>query len=284
MCLRPSISDIMIGWKPEKMRWPPPAAVSITDRPMHCPRSEIYAQNLRQAYKGLRVTSLTKFYYLACCTPPFSPPTIARASPTHVLDASLKYMEGYQRERKLTDPIPSSWRLQNTPKPTVRIPVPMESLHLYDADSYEIYVGRGCLDRLKSLNTHGNYIRGRLPFVDAPESKFSVRIYKQSTATSTNMSRFLTRHIGIEATRVARAIVHEADEVLLSFATKEHDHYGRLLSDIFVVSEGNLESLAVLLATRGYVMSFYTSTRIHVGINELMRKAIAKGRRYVQSA
>ena len=100
-----------------------------------------------------------------------------------------------------------------------------------------------------------------------------VHIYKQSTATSTKMSQFLTRHIHIEV----HCNVHEANEVLLSFANAEHDHHSRLLLNVFVVSEGNLESLAVLLATRRYVMSFYTSTGIHACINELMHKAIANG-------
>ena len=59
------------------------------------------------------------------------------------------------------------------------------------------------------------YIRIRLPFMDVPEVKYSVCIYKQASLTLTTMTLFLTRHIGIESLCTAQAIIHETDKICL---------------------------------------------------------------------
>ena len=88
------------------------------------------------------------------------------------------------------------------------------------------------------------------------------------------MLRFLVRHIGIEVMHSAQALIGNADKLFLS-PTRELDFYSCPILDVVVVKEGRSQSLAVLLATQGYTMSFYNSAGMHVGINECMRKAIA---------
>ena len=108
---------------------------------MHCEDTEVRAQYLGNKFQGLSDSSLTKFFYLANATPPFSPPAIALAAPTQVQESVNRYMESYLRERKLTDPLLSSWRIQSSePNQEDLTEISKEQFHLYDADSREIHV------------------------------------------------------------------------------------------------------------------------------------------------
>jgi hypothetical protein len=87
--------------------------------------------------------------------------------------------------------------------------------------------------------------------MDAPEVKYSVRIYKQVSLTLTTMTLFLTRHIGIESLCTAWAIIHEADKICLPTpkdaqgnSTALCDFYGRRLLDLLIEKDGICESLA----------------------------------------
>lgn len=194
-------------------------------------------------------------------------------------------MEPFLRERKLQDPLPSSWRIPRANhKDHHLIKIPKESLHVFDADSGEIMLGRENENELYALATDRNKMRFRLRNCDAPEAEFSVRIYKQGDESAT-LSAILTRHIGIEALRVARQTLFEASEVLVQvkkdlrgrlFAPK--DVYGRRLVNLFLIdSHGAVENFAEKLASLGYTLSFYT-TGVDVGIDSAMREAITHKR------
>lgn len=257
------------------------------ERPLHCENVEIAAQYLKNKYAGLSDSSLTKFYYFSNATPPFSPPAVSLGSPTHVLEAVNRYMQRYLQERKLNDPLPSSWRIQESgqqPQPEHLVELSKDDFHLWDGDSCEIHVPRSSPNTaLVRLRTHGNHIRVRLPYQDAPESDTSVRIYKQSP-NSDVMTPFLTRHVGIESLRAARQAVFEAEAIYLHVPRDRLgnpmlalDIHRRQLADVWLrFGASDYRRLSVHLAAMGYTLTFYT-TGIDVDIHEQMQTAMTKG-------
>ena len=256
----------------------------FASRPMHCENTEIRAQYIKRKFSGLSSSSLTKLFYLANSTPEFSPPAISLAPPTQVQESVIRYMESYLHERKLTDPLPSSWRKQPVarPNPDELVEISKDHLHLYDGDSCEIYVPLSSKNRvLNQLLTHGRYIRVRTLNHDAPETDSSVRIFKQ-TSESDKMTPFITRHIGIESLRVARQAVFDAKAIFLQVAidragnvTKQLDMYRRVLTDIWLLfpNDENYYRLSLYLATGGLTFAFY-ATGIDTSIWREMREAI----------
>ena len=254
----------------------------MKDRPRHCGSTEVIAQSLRAQFSGFSVSNLQRWYYFSAATPRFSPPTVSLASPTAVSATTVKYMEPYLQERKLHDPVPSSWKIP-TAIPTEHdlLRVRKDFLHVCDADSCEITLSPDDHDTdLANLATHGNTIRIRMPHSDSPETENAIRIYKQSQE-SVHLSTFLTRHIGIECLRAARQMVYEAANVFLQVKrdlrgrlSVPRDFYGRRLVHVLLQnSEGLKENLAEKLASRGFTLSFYT-TGIDLAIDTAMRKAI----------
>ena len=200
-------------------------------------------------------------------------------------------MQQFLKERKLPDPLPSSWKIpQETLDIADLVLVDKDAIHFYDGDSAEVTLSdesRAKDKKLLSLltNPEKNVIRIRMKYHDAPEVKYSVRIYKQSD-DSTRMQTFATRHIGIESLRATRQIVFEARCVYLQVPPNDSDGnptvfldmYRRRLMNIFVENKsGAIDNLAEVLAEQGYTLSFYT-TGIHTEVNARMRDAIAKKR------
>ena len=75
-------------------------------------------------------------------------------------------MQQFLKERKLPDPLPSSW------------------IHFYDGNSAEVTLSdepHATDNKLLSLvnNPEQNVIRNRMKYHDAPEAKYSACIYKQ---------------------------------------------------------------------------------------------------------
>ena len=252
-------------------------------RPMHCEETEVSAQYIKRKFLGLSDSSLKKLFYLANSTPEFSPPAISLAPPTQVQESVTRYMESYLHERKLTDPLPSSWRkTTEQPNSDELVEIPKDQFHLYDGDSCEIHVPMSTQNRtLKRLVTHGRHIRVRMLNHDAPEISDSVRIYKQAP-DSIQLTPFITRHMGIESLRAARKAIFEAKAIFLQVPsdprgniTKQLDVYRRLLADVWLQfdNDDNRYRLSTYLATGGYTYAFY-STGIDTSIWREMREAI----------
>lgn len=248
---------------------------------MHCTTVETRAESIQAKYSGFSVSALQNKYYFANSTPSFSPPALSTSTPTHVLTTVVKYMEFYKKQRRLQDPLPSSWVI---PKPIISpanlIPVPKEAIHFFDGDSPEIRLGENSPAEMVGLATHGNTIRLRMKDHDAPETKFAVRFYRQSQG-SVAVQSLLTRHLGLESLRVIRQIVYESLTVFIE-AEKDAegnmavplDNYRRRLVNIYVEMEGGaMLNLAEVLAARGFTYSYY-STGINDAINNAMRLAI----------
>ena len=260
---------------------------TFAERPMHCEESEILVQLMKAQSTGFSASNMQKWYYFANTTPPFSPPTVTMSQPTSVLTTTLKYLAPYLKERKLQDPLPSSWCIDIEANQSTRlVPVQKESLHLYDGDSLEILVTKDSPPMLKSLVTHSDdKIRVRLLSSDSPETEDSVRIYKQDEH-STNMTTFLTRHPGIEALRAARQLVFTAKKIYLQIQaydvqgriSVELDQYNRRLLNVILEDQnGRQTNLATLLASKGFTFSFY-SCKVDNEIHQAMRQAIADKR------
>ncbi|XP_028410937.1 uncharacterized protein LOC114544140 [Dendronephthya gigantea] len=259
--------------------------VLLKDRPMHCESTELYAQTLRTQFAGLSSSNLQRWFYFANTTPLFSVPTLAMAPPTTVLTSTLKYLEPYLRERGLQDPLPTSWSIPAADCTKGRlIRVEKSSVHLYDGDSCEISLTVDSEPELLRLATHnhGESIRVRMLNSDSPETEYSFSIYKQAE-NSTEMSLFLTRHVGIECMRAARSLLFAAQEVYLQVYIEEGiavptDHHGRRLLNIFAKGQdGKIRNFAESLASSGHTMSFYT-TGVEAAIDASMREAIADKR------
>ena len=261
-----------------------PDPVLYNDRPFHCDNVELQAQSLRTTFSGLSSTSLLKSLYFSKSTPLFSPPTISIATPTDVQTSTIKYFEPFLQERKLIDPIPRSWV---SPRATYNfddlVSVPKECIHMFDGDSGEITIPDAD-DNLQDLATHERKIRFRMKHCDAPESEYAVQVKKQPEG-STVVSKFVTRHIGVESLRAARQMLFEAAEVFLQVQKDSHGHistpkdfYGRRLVNIFLCNKADeMSNFAVDLASSGHTMSFYT-TGIDDAIDSAMRAAITDKR------
>jgi hypothetical protein len=186
-------------------------------------------------------------------------------------------MQPYLQERKLTDPLPSSWRTQSAarPNPNDLVETSKHHLHLYDRDSCEIHMPVSSQNRiLNELRTHGRHIRVRMPNHDAPKTDSSVRIFKQAP-DSDKMTPFIKRHMGIESLRAARQAKFDAKAVVLQVnATKQLDIYRRILTDIWLLFHDDAEyhRLSLYLATAGLTFAFYT-TGIDMCIMREMREA-----------
>ena len=255
------------------------------DRPMHCDHVELIAQSMRTQFSGFSATSLLKFLYFANSTPLFSPPALSLSTPTDVITTTIAYMEPFLQERKLQDPVPRSWK-----KPSVKhedhplLSIKKSALVVFDGDSGEIALNRQSEGGLHGLATDRDKIRFRLRHCDAPETDFSVRIYKQQEETA-SLTTFLTRHIGIEALRVARKILFEASVIFLQVERDSRgrlfaplDLHGRRLVNIFVQDEcGTMENFAEKLARLGFTISYYT-TGLDDNVDSAMRDAITKKR------
>ena len=203
--------------------------------------------------------------------------TISQA-PLHHTDVqtlTIKYMMAYLKERRLLDPLPSSWKFEEPPVQLENlIEIQKDSIHFYDGDSAEVFLSHQDNPQLLALATHENAIRIRMKNHDAPESKFAVRIYKQAEA-STTMQTFITRHIGLESLRAIRKIAFEAQHIYLEDQpTILTDRYNRRLMNIFVEAQaGSMQNISELLASQGHTLSYYT-TGINTAINDSMRDAI----------
>ena len=258
--------------------------VRIKDRPQHCSTTEVIAQSLRAQFVGFSASSLQRWYHFSASTPRFSPPAITVASPSNVCSTTVKYLDPYLRERKLQEPIPSSWKTTKARCGNEKnlLPLRKESVHMCDGDSCEIRLSDGESFELTNLATHGKTIRVRMLSSDSPETEHSVRIYKQSEDSIT-FSTFLTRHIGIECMRAARQMLFEAKSVFLQIERDlrgrpllaQDDHKRRLAHLVLENADGVKENFAEKLASRGFTMSFYT-TGVDVGINDAMRSAMAE--------
>ena len=262
-------------------------APKLEQRPMHCNRSEIHAQYLRNKYKGLSAATLSKYYYFGNSTNPFSPPAISLGTPTKVYEAANRCMKPFLDERKLDDPIPSSWILPPTHEieRLNLVEVQRDNFHLYDGDSCEIHVDGDTDPAIATIRTGRNKVSIRLPGQDAPETSHSVRIYRQADdEPAASMHTFATRHIGIESLRAARRIVFEAKNIYVHVGRDRFgnsavpiDFYGRRLIDVWLAfdDENNGETkvrLSSRLAAIGYTMSFY-ATGIDKDIDDAMRSA-----------
>lgn len=258
----------------------------MAERPMHCNELEMQAQYIRGKYAGLGDSTLLKYYHFANSTPPFSPPAVSLGSCTQVREMVVRYMQRYLEERKLDDPVPHSWyvRRAGDVDESELCEIPKQHLHFYDGDSCEIFVPE--TSPLEPLLTgRDRHISVRLAYHDAPETKFSVRIYKQNGENAEEnpprMIPLLTRHIGIESLRAVRGSVASASAVYLHIPRDkdgepqlELDFYQRYLTDIYLRDgHDSCRRLSAVLAMAGYTMSFYTT-----GIDEVtdanMRNAI----------
>jgi hypothetical protein len=262
------------------------AAPKFKDRPMHCSRSEIHAQYLRSKYKGLSAATLNKYYYFANVTNSFSTPTISLGSPTQVYEAVNRYMKPFLQQRKLDDPLPSSWILPRASDGVRLAKVQHDNFHLYDGDSCKITIDDETFEAIKKMRTSLNKVTIRLPNQDAPETCHSVRIYKQSGDDPTiSQHTFATRHIGIESLRAARQMVFEARSIYvevyrdasLASTSVPIDVHGRRWTDVWLgYDDGDgrerKEALSRKLASEGYTMSFYM-TGINKWIDDAMRSA-----------
>lgn len=258
----------------------------MKDRPRHCCSTEVIAQGLRAQFAGFSVSNLQRWYHFSAATPLFSPPTVSLASPSAVSTTTVKYLEPFLQQRKLQDPLPSSWRITKAVSAEHDLlRVRKESLHVCDGDSCEITLSPDDHGTdLATLATHGNTIRIRMLHSDSPETENAIRIYKQSEQ-STNLSTFLTRHIGIESLRATRQMVYEANNVFLQvkrdfrgrLSVPQDLHKRRLAHVLLENSEGLKENLAEKLASRGFTLSFYT-TGIDLAIDNAMRKAVDERR------
>ena len=215
----------------------------------------------------------------------FSTPTISLGSPTQVYEAVNRYMKPFLQQRKLDDPLPSSWILPRADG--VRLAkVQHDIFHLYDGESCKITIDDETLEAIKKMRTSLNKVTIRLPNQDAPETCHSVRIYKQSGDDPTiSQHTFATRHIGIESLRAARQMVFEARSIYvevyrdasLASTSVPIDIHGQRLTDVWLgYDEGDgrerKEALSRKLASEGYTMSFYT-TGINKWIDDAMRSA-----------
>ena len=253
---------------------------------MHCSRSEIHAQYLRSKYKGLSAATLNKYYYFANVTNSFSTPTISLGSPTQVYEAVNRYMKPFLQQRKLDDPLPSSWILPRASDGVRLAKVQHDNFHLYDGDSCEIGIDDETLDAIKRMRTSLNKVTIRFPNQDAPETCHSVCIYKQSDDDPTiSQHTFATRHIGTESLRAARQMVFEARSIYvevyrdasLASTSVPIDVHGRRWTDVWLgYDDGDgrerKEALSRKLASEGYTMSFYM-TGINKWIDDAMRSA-----------
>ena len=248
---------------------------------MHCSRSEIHAQYLRSKYKGLSAATLNKYYYFANVTNSFSTPTISLGSPTQVYEAVNRYMKPFLQQRKLDDPLPSSWILPRASDGVRLAKVQHDNFHLYDGDSCKITIDDETFEAIKKMRTSLNKVTIRLPNQDAPETCHSVCIYKQSDDDPTISHS--TRHIGTESLRAARQMVFEARSIYvevdrdgsLASTSVPMDVHGRRLMDVWLgYDDGNSserkERLSRKLPSEGYTTSFYT-TGIDKQIDDAMR-------------
>ncbi|CAB3982073.1 Hypothetical predicted protein [Paramuricea clavata] len=105
-----------------------------------------------------------------------------------------------------------------------------------------------------------------------------------STATPTAvMYHVITRHVGLESLRAVRQMVFEAKEIYLECDEENIDgkpcvrynRYQRALAHIWLKNEmGDLENLAIKLASAGYTMSFYV-TGMNTKIDATMQAAMS---------
>ena len=216
----------------------------------------------------------------------FSTPTISLGSPTQVYEAVNRYMKPFLQQRKLDDPLPSSWILPRASDGVRLAKVQHDNFHLYDGESCKITIDDETLEAIKKMRTSLNKVTIRLPNQDAPETCHSVRIYKQSGDDPTiSQHTFATRHIGIESLRAARQMVFEARSIYvevyrdasLASTSVPIDIHGQRLTDVWLgYDEGDgrerKEALSRKLASEGYTMSFYT-TGINKWIDDAMRSA-----------
>jgi hypothetical protein len=112
------------------------------------------------------------------------------------------------------------------------------------------------------------------------ETEHSLCIYKQPEGSNT-LSKFVERHMGIEALHVARQMLFEASKVYLQVEMDRHgqvstpkDLHGRRLANVFLREKDNtLFNFADKRALSGHTLSFYT-TCIDMSIDRAMRDAI----------
>ena len=91
--------------------------------------------------------------------------TISQA-PLHHTDVqtlTIKYMMAYLKERRLLDPLPSSWKFEEPPVQLENlIEIQKDSIHFYDGDSAEVFLSHQDNPQLLALATHENAIRIRM--------------------------------------------------------------------------------------------------------------------------
>ena len=153
---------------------------------------------LRIKYAGFGVTRLLNAVYFANSTGEFSPPTICTSTHTNVVDCTVRYMQEFKHDRKLSNPLPRSWIRQ----PTVLhgddlVEISASDIHFFDGDSAVVTIDK--YPQLRALlRPNEKTLSIRLPHHDAPETSYAVRIYKAPQETDgVSKTPFLTRDIGM---------------------------------------------------------------------------------------
>lgn len=239
----------------------------LEKRPMHCKHADVLAQDLSAKYQGIGVSNLRKMYDFACSTPPLSPLAIATSRATDVITLATKYFQQFNRERRVDDPVPSSWLFERSAadmgKAENLIVLRKDSVHFYDADSAEITIAEEDEALMRRLGLERpQKIRVRARDHDAPEMEVAFRFYRQSDTSGNRMNAILTRHLGLEALRSVRGLVNRSDALMLYLPGDEEivcDSYGRYLLDFVLKNDVCRVSLCRLTARDGYTLSVYTA-------------------------